>query len=430
MRLASLAAIGAFFCAFPLKAQTNGTTLPRETGGTVNTAGADPDLNLCTGVVPLPGCPVSFIENTTDSGAKRVPPPRGGISRWDAWLLDHGFEPHFFVKTEATGAVLDCKGPSQVDARNLFESNLTIDLGKVLGWKATKIFASMHNYAGGNGSAEIVEDAQGYSNIDANPGTRMFELWVEKSVLSGKLRLKAGQMDANTDFAYVENASGFLNSSMGYSPSITEMPTYPLTRAGGAIFIVPRKFLYLSQGLFRNEPHGAMSISEGGLRWQILSQEMHGRVAIGFWKQTQQFCDDQGMLHRGANGTYLVAEQEIFRQRSVVDSGSRGLAAFFQYGTADPWSDEMDHHVGGGLQWTGPLASRPSDLIGLGASEVHLRPDSTETTNHEMAYEAFYRVQLKRFLSVTADLQLIDQPSGDVMCSRAVAGTLRTTISF
>jgi carbohydrate-selective porin OprB len=47
-----------------------------------------------------------------------------------------------------------------------------------------------------------------------------------------------------------------------------------------------------------------------------------------------------------------------------------------------------------------------------------------------MAYEAFYRVQLKRFLSVTADLQLIDQPSGDVMCSRAVAGTLRTMISF
>ena len=90
----------------------------------------------------------------------------------------------------------------------------------------------------------------------------------------------------------------------------------------------------------------------------------------------------------------------------------------------------MDRHVGGGLQWTGPLASRPSDLLGLGASLVHLHQDSDEMVDHELAYETFYRVQLRRFFSITADLQFINHPGGDVMCSRAVAGTLRTTINF
>ncbi|HEY1481621.1 MAG TPA: carbohydrate porin [Candidatus Acidoferrum sp.] len=353
--------------------------------------------------------------------------------RWDAQLADRGVEPHLFIKTEITGALLRNRTPDQVDGRSLLETSVTLDFQKILDWQATKGFASMHSFVGGNGSDDIVLDAQGYSNINAAQGTELFELWIQKSILEGKFRLKIGRIDANTEFAYVENASGFLNSSMGYSPSIAEMSSYPSPRTGATVVLAPRSFFYLAQGIFRNDPKGMMSISEGGVRWQLSASELHGRVALGYWRHAQQFCDDADLMHDGAAGIYLVAEQDLLKQSSLKGA-VRGLAVFFQYGNADPWSNEIDRHAGAGFQWSGPWARRPEDLLGLGASLVHLGPevdsDYVGAYHHERTFEVFYRVQIKHWLSLTSDLQFIDHPNGDPMCPRALAGTLRSTISF
>lgn len=361
----------------------------------------------------------------------------GQLKSWDGWLTARGIEPHLSVKTEMSGSLIGDGGKYQVDARNLLEVSVGVDLDKVAGWKGAKLYSSVHSFAGSDGSAEITGDCQGYSNINSPEGTHLFELWLEQNLWSGKLRFKLGKMDANTDFAYVENASGFLNGSMGHSPTIADMPTYPLARLGGAIFFKPTRFTYLSEGVFKDENGGVMSFSEGGVRWRLASAELAGRVAVGYWKHSQPISALEtwiGNLPAGSGGYYVVAEQMFLKQHGDSGSGPRGIGAYFQFGTADPWSNEMDQHIGMGGQWQGPFAGRPADLAGLGASLVHLGPSvgqsGSANERHERTIESFYRYQLKAWLSLTADGQYIDHPHGDPLRPHAMVGSLRMTITL
>jgi len=136
----------------------------------------------------------------------------------------------------------------------------------------------------------------------------------------------------------------------------------------------------------------------------------------------------------GRAGTYMVAEQMLFKQAGESSAGPRGMAAYFQFGTADPWANEMTNHVGAGAQWQGPFARRGADLAGLGASLVHIGPAVSQTgslnEHHERTFESFYRFQMKSWLSVTTDLQYIDHPYGDPLKPRAMVGSVRMTISL
>lgn len=355
-----------------------------------------------------------------------------GIRRWDDLLLAKGIEPHASLKTQFTGALFGSDGPLRADAVNLLEVSTAVDLRKVTGWKGARLYVSMHNLAGGNGSDEILEDLQGYSNINAGEGTHLFELWMEQTLRNGKIRFKAGRIDANTEFAFVENGGAFLNSSMGYSPAIGSMPTYPFPRSGAAMFLRPKSWYYVSEGAFQDNPRGSMSLSEGGIRWKL--KGLAGRIAYGYWFHTQLYEAKQDETHQGAQGNYAVVEHEFWNLGESPNGAARGIAGFLQYGEGDPWSTEMDRHVGFGAQWRGPWSGRPIDVAGIGASMVHLVPSDDPSLpprlDHERNYEGFYRAQVNRWLSLTFDGQLINRPHGDPECLLTMAGSLRSTITF
>jgi len=358
--------------------------------------------------------------------------PESIIAHWDEKATKRGIDPHMSLRTEVTAALFGSKGPLRVDARNLLEISTAVDLERMAGWKGSRLFASMHSLAGGNGSDEILLDLQGYSNINAPSGTNLYELWFEQTLRNGKLRLKIGRIDANTEFAYVENAAGFLNSSMGYSPAIASLPTYPYPRLGVAIFLRPKSFYYLNEGVFEDSPDGMMSLTEAGLRWKWFARD--ARLAYGYWFHTESYPLEGAQAQHGAQGDYVVAEQQFWVQEELAGGAARGIAGFFQYGSADPWAAKMDRHLGFGLQWTGPWRRRSFDVVGIGASMVHLNPplNSAEelTYDHERNFEGFYRVQASRWLSLTFDGQLINRPHGDVNCALTMAGSLRSTIAF
>jgi len=408
-----------------LNLPVNPTTSPEKISGSAGDSGSDSSDNKSASSEIAPA-----IEG--DSSGKA-----GQLKKWDERATARGIEPHLSLKTEMSGSLMGDGGKYQVDARNLLEVSVGIDLDKVAGWKGAKLYGSLHSFAGSDGSAEITGDCQGYSNIDSPEGTHLFELWLEKNIWSGKLRLKLGKMDANTDFAYVENASGFLNGSMGHSPTIADMPTYPLARLGGAIFFKPTRIVYLSEGVFRDAKSGEMFFSEGGLRWKVASTELPGRAAVGYWRHSQPISAAQSAiasLPSGSGGYYAVVEQMFVRQHGASASGPRGIGGYFQVGTADPWSNEMDRHIGIGAQWQGPFARRAADLAGLGASLVHIGPavdvPGTLNEHHEHSVENFYRFQLKSWLSMTTDLQYIDHPYGDPQRPRVMVGSLRMTINL
>lgn len=317
--------------------------------------------------------------------------------------------------------------------RYLLDVSAKLEGRKLLGWNAGTALVRLHHYLGDNG-AETVGDAQGFSNIDAEPRTMLYELWWERGWHAQRWRVKLGKVDANTEFATVESGGDFLNSSMGYSPTILKLPTYPQPRPSVNLFFRPREGYSVALGLYDTAGAGAMPILELGHRWRLGTREFPGRVGVGFWRQTgRQACFD-GDEAAGANGFYLVSEQGLWRsgEAAAGDEGVRSLSAFFQYGQANGEVSSMTRHAGGGVVWQGLLRARMNDSLGLGATWVRLsdEPEAGFEEARELALEVFYKLQIRSYLSISPDVQFIHHPGGLHGTQDAVVLTPRVRLSF
>jgi len=349
---------------------------------------------------------------------------------WKKWIDANGIQPHFSLKTEGSAAVGSSISPERADGRNLVEAALDLDPGKRLGWRGALLHASLHSYAGDDGSAGLTGDAQGYSNISAQARTMLYELWLQQTIAGGKLAFQAGKMDANNSFDVIENGTYFLHSSMGHSPTLYDMPTYPLPRLGVVVSIAPTKYFYVRNGTFLNSNKGAIIFSEGGIRWRMPGLGSPGHFTYGYWVRTPTDVGLSGELISSVSGHYLVAEQILWRPAGAGED--RGLGAFFQYGNATPDASPFQQHFGGGFQWTGLAAERAGDVLGLGVSHVVLSPLARMDAQHqeECAFEGFYSIRVRSWVSFAPDVQYIDHPSASPLRPRATVATIRMTLSY
>ena len=325
-------------------------------------------------------------------------------------------------------------------ARQLFKSSLTLDTEKSLGWKGGTGFASLYYHTGKHGG-EYAGDAQGFSNIDAPPRTYLYELWMQQELLGGRLRFKAGKVDSNTEFAVVDNGGDFLNSSMGYSPTIIGFATYPQPRPSLNVSYQARNRYYAKAGLYDSAGVGAMPVAEVGRRWAMTSSELEGKLGFGYWRQTGRMeCFDGDDLE-GTGGFFLVSEQEMWRSHrsspSPATSGAQetpqsNMAVFFQYGSANADVSPFSKHVGGGFVWRGALPKRRSDVVGVGATwaSLHDEPEATTSEPAELVLEAFYKIRVTSFLSIAPDVQFIHSPGLLSSQRDCLVATPRVTISF
>jgi carbohydrate-selective porin OprB len=339
---------------------------------------------------------------------------------------------HASLKSEASGDLQSGFSGPGTNFRGLLETDMGVDLHKAAGWRGAQVFASFHDYFESNTADGLMGNAQGFSNIDSYPVNRIYELWFQQSLAQDKLRMKVGRIDANTEFARVENAGEFLNSSMGYSPTILYMNSYPHPRSGAVVVFAPVKFFSYSSGIFRCLPGGSMVLNEAGTRWRISDRFSGGRLAFGFWIHPNTLNGFNGISEAGVHGYYAVLEQTLWKRAGEIDDDARGIRAFAQWGDANPWFSGVARHLGTGFEWAGAFSRRPSDVIGWGITTIQFGQDSNQNdlAGRERAIETFYKVPLKSWLSLTPDLQWIVNPSGSLERQRAIAATMRMVISF
>jgi carbohydrate-selective porin OprB len=314
--------------------------------------------------------------------------------------------------------------------RHLTQVGLRVD-SRSLGWRGGTIYLGLQEHAGRPGGL-FVGDAQGFSNIDAERRTHVGEFWFEQVFSEGKLRIKAGKVDANTEFALVENAGNFLNSSMGYSPTILVMPTYPNARLGFNAFVAPTERFYAGLGVYDVAGGGFMPIGEVGARWKSGKTQLPGRLGFGLWHYTGNLERFQGGSKAGTTGFFVVCDQRLWRERSEDHEDSQGLGVFFQFGSADADVSEITRHLGGGVEWTGAIPGRNADAIGFGATHVKFtsRPEAGFEKSSELALETFYKIQVTPWLSIAPDVQYIRTPGGAASPGHALAGTVRVTVDL
>ncbi|MDT0633514.1 carbohydrate porin [Spectribacter hydrogenooxidans] len=349
----------------------------------------------------------------------------------------------FGTLESGNSAVLSGAGSAaSTAARLLLTAGFEIDSRTLFDQPGGRLHVSAMHQTGDNGT-RLVGDFQGFSNIDAAGFTAITEAWYQHHLLDGRLRLKFGKVDANSEFAYVEHGGGFLQSSPGFSPTILGFPSYPDPATSVNLFYHGKSGAYAGVGVydgatqagvatgtrgpstFFGTPDGLFSVVETGVHHRVTGRP--GRVGIGAWRHGGDFDRFGGGRQSSTQGIYLVLDQSLV----TGPAGRTRLGLFAQYGYADADVSPVQHHAGAGLQWYGPLTDRPDDSAGLMASFVQFSkaPGAGFTDRGELAVECFYRWQAADWLALQPDLQFIDNPGGRGRPD-ALIMTLRAAISL
>ena len=367
-------------------------------------------------------------EGEESGGGERL----GAAAGWLSRLEERGIFPEAHVLWDSS-RVVDGGVRKRWTSRWLLQLGATLDLDRLAGWHGATAFVGFHVRRGRDGSLDT-GDIQAYSNIDADRFTEIDELWLEQVLFGGRVRVKAGRIDANTEFACVEAAGDFLNSSAGVSPTILTLPTYPDPEPGINVFVAAARWLEIGAGVYRSSRGGrALTLSPGD-RFLVVEAKLRwttgggGVLGLGHWHETARLERFDGRWNEGASGAYATFQQRLWGSAE----GRRAIDAFAQYGFADENVSPFGHHYGLGLLATAPLPARPADVAGVMVSRVDLSDvPAAGFPDDETAWEVFWFFEVTPWLRLQPDVQYIQHPSGGADgIDDALVATLRVHLDF
>jgi porin len=387
-----------------------------------------------------------------DQSSSTIAPEDSGIAsgiltewaRSRSWAAEHGVKVNLYLTVDSSSHMSGGANPHTGAVRGLFDAVFELDSEKALGWKGGTFLADLQVIDGDEGSSEVGV-VQAYSNIDsADDRFQLARVWYEQSLWDGRSLLRIGKMDSNGQFAYTDTASHFINSSMGHSPNIVAMVSYPDPAFGASWIQQGPANTELRLGIYDGAAHegyktGARGPStlfgppsdlfmmgEVDLNWE-LSDERAGRMGVGVWKHTGKFDRFDGGTDDGTSGTYLTLDQ-----RFNDNTSERGYSGFVMAALADEDVSSVATHLGVGVLATNVFAPHYQDALGFGITDAELsdRAGAGFTRDRETAFELFYGFEPIAGMRVKPDLQYIVNPGGNAAYDDALVFTLRLSMSL
>jgi len=334
---------------------------------------------------------------------------------------------------------------------------LTVDADRALGWAGATLFLYGLYNNGNSLTDELVGDLQVVSNIDAGvQAARLYEAWVEQRFGGGRASVKFGLYDLNSEFDTSESSSLFINSSQGVGPDFSQSgqngpSIFPVTSlALRADYKVTENWLVRAALLDGvpgdpNRPKRT-TIKLGNGDGALLVAELEysdelTKAAAGHWRYTARFEDilatavaDEPVPRGGSDGLYMFVERKL-------TGGSReapGLSAWVRLGFADENFNPIESYQGGGLVYTGLLAGRAADQLGLAVASAKLGQPYRRALElagkaseaREINLELTYRAAPAPWLTVQPDVQYVISPGADPMLKNALVIGLRIEIGL
>lgn len=357
-------------------------------------------------------------------------------------LEDLGLAIEMLYTTDGSYSVSGGADPEGTALRGLLDVTFTYDTEPALGLRGGTFHAGLQWINGTDGSQRFGV-VQAFSNIDAEHRLQLGRLWYEQYVEGTGTRVRLGKIDGNSLFAYVENGGQFIHSSMGFSPTIYLMPTYPDAAFGLAVVQGLGCGFELRAGVFDGawargvrtgqggpqtvfrSPHDLFFIGEANLGWDASAP---GRAGFGAWMHDGDLERFDGGTENGTSGMYALFEQRLWNSPRVEDGRIDG---FVQLGWADGDVSPIETHLGMGAQWTNAFTSK-RDRLGLGFTRAGLSgaPGAGFTEDSETAFELFYGFELAPWVRAKPDLQYVVNPGGDARLADAWIATFRVTFSL
>ena len=284
-------------------------------------------------------------------------------------------------------------------------------------------------YVGGGTTHGIVPtemfigDYQVANNIEAGNYAFMEHLSLQQSL--GKFSFKIGLQDMNENFASLDAAGEYVNSSFGIHPALSSnmsVAIFPLTGLGAEFHYDINDNWHIQAAVYDGEIP-SFEDNQYNLNWNVNKNE--GALFIA----ETQYIMDKGTYELGAfyhtaekkYGAYVNFEQEVW------SNGTRNLKPFAQVSFANGEMKCDNYlHLAAGLNLEAVFSKESNDMMGLAFTSVILTDKKAET-----AIELFYQYQVSDNFMIKPDVQYIINPAGmDFTVDNALVGMLRFAIAL
>ena len=288
-------------------------------------------------------------------------------------------------------------------------------------------------YMGGDGiSGEFVGDLQALNNIEAPPGWRLYESWVEFRFGDRAGSIRAGVLDLSAEFDTPVTQGLFTGSPFGIGTDLSQSGErgpniWPVTglglRASGEFTDSLRWRLGAYDGAPGSEQDDftdlTVSSEDGALLIGELeySSERFHKIAFGSWAYTAAFEPIDAAVQpaapaHGNHGFYAVVDAPL---------GNIGEASFdgaLRAGIAAERFNAVDHYLGAVMTMTHFWSARPGDALGLGIAYAHAGAsyrnlgefEGQPAASAETLVELTYRTEITPWLVLLPNVEFVASP--------------------
>jgi porin len=384
----------------------------------------------------------SFLENL-----KRSNYMLGDMFGLRTWLSKYGMSLAIQETSEILGnATGGTRKGAQYDG--LTQIVFQMDTNRAFGWYGGLLNVSALQIHGQDLSADNLGTLQTGSGIEADRGTRLWEMWYDQKFLEeDRLDIKVGQQSVDQEFIVSANAAYFVNTMFGW-PALPSYnlpaggPAYPLSALGVRFRYRPIDSINLLVGVFNGSPDsnntgdpqqmnpsgtsfplggGRLIMAElqyiypalGSMGYPGEAAPLAHTYRIGAWYDTESFGDIRydvnglslanpnsnglPLQHRGNFSLYAVADQMLWCNQSDPNNTLNAFARIM--GTPQNDRNLIRDSANLGLVYHEPFKYRPDDTVGIGMGYVHVT-SGQQGLDRDTAYYAqqsdpnsFYPIQ-------------------------------------
>ena len=334
-----------------------------------------------------------------------------------------------------------------------FAVDVTVDLEKLAGARGLTFGVSGDWASGTNLSNDIGNIFTVAQAFDGNE-VRLSNLYLQQSLLDGRLDIKAGRFSTGADFLIAPADVSLVNAALNpvvlaIQENVPGVTAAPDTTWGGRVIARPTEALSLSAGAFYSDPAlnqltangtefgisgsaGYFVIGEAGYRLNLEKGDtgLPGRYRAGGYYDSNEYTSltNPGRQQTGNYGVFLLGDQMVYREGGA--GSDRGLSLFGvliyapqQRINTLPW------FASAGASYRGLVPGRDKDTAGFALYYGGFSRDLPGQT-YELALEWTYAIALTRWLSIQPDLQYVINPGGRSSVGNAVVVGAQLAVEF
>jgi porin len=390
-------------------------------------------------------------------------------------LHDDGFDLFAQYTSEALGNPYGGNFGRGAIYEGLLEMRLSFDLEKMTGgaWQGATFRASSYWTHGPSLTQQNVGDISTVSNIDAYDTLRLEDLWFQQNFLDNKISLEVGQIAADSEFFISPSGLLYFNGTFGAFPLVSfdfepfNPPIFPVTTTGARLKLQPVDSVYFMTAVYNGDA-GTQQGNNNGTRFGFSAQKdilsfselgyllnqgrndkgLPGAYKIGGWVDTANFstwsskaafAKGTGALQSAGVGyaIYVVVDQTVWR----TDSGAiqpQSLNFFWRMGVAPSNHSMVDFDTDAGLNFTGLIPGRKTDIAGLAIARSAISRDFSDFSQatggpaykYEALIEGTYAINLTPWWQLQPDVQYIFTAGAQAHSPDALVVGLRSTVTF